>query len=144
MVDVIRHKLKKGPSAISDDTVMALWCHLDTDDSNQIMPQEMGSFLKMIPHEFKSKGPDNLNKKKIELGGAQTAGLGRALESTPTAEMRASLQAPLTEDQMLELSKHFNEGLEASIYASNRSTHSWFNLFKEADKDGMAYAPVFE
>ena len=137
LVDVIRHKLKKGPSAMSDDTVMALWCHLDADDSNEILPQEMSKFLKR--NLQKSRGQENLNKKKIELGGAQTAGLGRALESTPTAEMRASLQAPLTEDQMLELSKHFNEWLEASIYASNRSTHSWFNLFKEIDEDGSGY-----
>ena len=144
LVDVIRHKLKKGPSAMSDDTVMALWCHLDADDSNQIMPQEMGSFLKMIPHEFKSKGPDNLNKKKIELGGAQTAGLGRALESTPTAEMRAKLEAPLNEDQMLVWAKQFCKWLEMSLYKKNLSVHTWFNLFSEIDEDGSGFVTFDE
>ena len=137
--DVVRHRLGQSVKKVPDETVRAIWCALDTDDSNQIMPQEMGKWLKQGADEVTSKAPKNLNKKKIELGGAQTAGLGRALESTPTAEMRASLQAPLTEDQMLELSKHFNEWLEASIYASNRSTHSWFNLFKEIDEDGSGY-----
>ncbi len=139
LVDVIRHKLKKGPSVLPDDTLKALWCHLDADDSNQIMPNEMGKFLKQTQSEHKSKGPANLNKKKIELGGSQTDGLGRALESTPTAEMRASLEAELTDDELTELSKQFNEWLEHSIYASNRSTHSWFNLFKEVDDDGSGF-----
>ena len=129
---------------MSDDTVMALWCHLDADDSNQIMPQEMGSFLKMIPHEFKSRGPDNLNKKKIELGGAQTAGLDRALESTPTAEMRAKLEAPLTEDQMLGWAKQFCKWLEMSLYKKNLSVHTWFNLFSEIDEDGSGFVTFDE
>ena len=136
---VVRNTLNKDSSILSESKLQQLWCSLDADNSNQVVPEEFGKFLRRSGGFIKSKGPDNLNKRNIELGGAQTAGLGRALESTPTAEMRASLQAPLTEDQMLELSKHFNEWLEASIYASNRSTHSWFNLFKEIDEDGSGY-----
>ena len=136
---MVRNTLNKDSSILSESKLQQLWCSLDADNSNQVVPEEFGKFLRRSGGFIKSKGPDNLNKRNIELGGAQTAGLGRALESTPTAEMRASLQAPLTEDQMLELSKHFNEWLEASIYASNRSTHSWFNLFKEIDEDGSGY-----
>ncbi len=54
--------------------------------------EEFGKFLRRSGGFIKAKGPDNLNKRTIELGGAQTAGLGRALESTPTAEMRANLE----------------------------------------------------
>ena len=134
--NVVRLRLKKGSSELSDDKLHALWCHLDADDSNEILPQEMSKFLKR--NLQKSRGQENLNKKKIELGGAQTAGLGRALESTPTAEMRASLEAPLTEEELDDLSKKVTSWLEELMYKKNMATHSWFNLFKEADEDGMA------
>ena len=135
--NVVRLRLKKGSSELSDDKLHALWCHLDEDDSNEILPQEMSKFLKR--NLQKSRGQENLNKRNIELGGAQTAGLGRALESTPTAEMRAKLEAPLTEAELDDLSKKVTSWLEELMYKKNMATHSWFNLFKEADEDGMAH-----
>ena len=135
---MLRRRLKKGPSAVSEDTLIALWCAIDADDSNQVYPQEFGAFLRRGASDFKSKAPANLNKRTIELGGAQTAGLGRALESTPTAAMRANLEAPLTEEELDDLSKKVTGWLEELMYKKNMATHSWFNLFKEADEDGMA------
>ena len=137
--DVVRHRLGQSVKKVPDETVRAIWCALDTDDSNQIMPQEMGKWLKQGADEVTSKAPKNLNKRTIELGGAQTAGLGRALESTPTAEMRAKLEAPLTEAELDDLSKKVTSWLEELMYKKNMATHSWFNLFKEADEDGMAH-----
>ncbi len=133
---MLRRRLKKGLSAVSDETLTALWCAIDADDSDQIYPQEFGAFLRRGASDFKSKAPSNLNKKTIELGGSQTDGLGRALESTPTAEMRASLEAELTDDEMLEWAKKFCKWLEMSLYKQNLSVHSWFNLFNEVDEDG--------
>jgi hypothetical protein len=41
LLDIIRHKLKKGPKAISEKTVKRLWCTLDADDSNEVHKDEM-------------------------------------------------------------------------------------------------------
>ena len=141
---MLRRRLKKGPSAVSEDTLIALWCAIDADDSDQVYPQEFGAFLRRGAADFKSKAPDNLNKRNIELGGAQTAGLGRALESTPTAEMRAKLEAPLNEDQMLVWAKQFCKWLEMSLYKKNLSVHTWFNLFSEIDEDGSGFVTFDE
>ena len=135
---VVRNTLNKDSSILSESKLQQLWCSLDADNSNQVVPEEFGKFLRRSGGFIKSKGPDNLNKRNIELGGAQTAGLGRALESTPTAEMRASLEAPLTEEELDDLSKKVTSWLEELMYKKNMATHSWFNLFKEADEDGMA------
>ena len=141
---MLRRLLKKGPSAVSEDPLIALWCAIDADDSDQVYPQEFGAFLRRGAADFKSKAPDNLNKRNIELGGAQTAGLGRALESTPTAEMRAKLEAPLNEDQMLVWAKQFCKWLEMSLYKKNLSVHTWFNLFSEIDEDGSGFVTFDE
>ena len=135
--NVVRLRLKKGSSELSDDKLLALWCHLDADDSNEILPQEMSKFLKR--NLQKSRGQENLNKKKIELGGAQTAGLGRALESTPTAEMRASLEATLTEEELDDLSRKMCRWMEELLAQKNQSVHSWYNLFSEADEDASGF-----
>ncbi len=136
---VVRQRLKKGKGVMPDDKLHALWCALDVDNSNSIMPEEFGAFLRRGRAELKSKGPSNLNKKTIELGGSQTDGLGRALESTPTAEMRASLEAELTDDELTELSRKMCRWLEESLHKQNLSVHSWFNLFNEADEDGSGF-----
>jgi len=139
LVDVFRHKLKRGPSHLSNDKLTALWCALDADDSNQIMPNEFGSFLKRTPHVFKSKGPSNLNVSKIELGSTADLGKGRAEECTPTAEMRAQLEAELSQPQLVDLSKQVNRWLEKSMHDQNRDTHGWYNLFKDLDHDGSGF-----
>ena len=55
------------------------------------------------------------------------------------AKMVADGIAELTDDELLACSKQMNEWLEKSVYASNRATHSWFNLFKEVDDDGSGF-----
>ena len=133
---MVRQRLKRGPSAVSEETLQALWCALDADDSDQIMPQEMGKFLKRGASDFKSKGPSNLNKKSIELGKVTDGG---ALACQPTAEMRAALPAELSDEEFLELAKKFCKWLEMSLYKQNLSVHSWFNLFNEVDEDGSGF-----
>ena len=44
---------------MSDQTLMALWCHLDLDDSNAIQMDEMGKFLRKwaAPKSTDASGP---------------------------------------------------------------------------------------
>ena len=37
----VRDKIELKKAEFSDDELQALWCHLDRDDSNQILPEEM-------------------------------------------------------------------------------------------------------
>lgn len=118
--DVVRHKLKQGPSILADDKLEALWCFLDADNSNSILPGEIATFLKRGASEHKAKA---FNKgPKTELGMGQ-AGMGRALESTPTAQMRASVEAALTEDEVTELSKKMNVRSRRTTAARLASRH---------------------
>ena len=48
---VARTKLHLKPSDASDVALKALWCVLDVDDSNTILPNEMSVFLKLAPTE---------------------------------------------------------------------------------------------
>ena len=116
--DVTRRRLKQGPSSLSDDRLKALWCALDVDDSNSIMPEEMGKFLKRGRVEHKSKGPSNLNKKSIELGQVTDGG---ALACQPTSEMRAALPAELMEGELDDLAKKMCKWLEESLHKQNKS-----------------------
>ena len=47
MQTVTRRSLKITKAELSDDAIKALWCKLDIDDSNQIMMDEMGAFLRL-------------------------------------------------------------------------------------------------
>ncbi len=136
--DILRRKAKKGPSVLPDDTLKALWCHLDADDSNQIMPNEMGTFLKRSG-EVKSKGPANLNKKKIELGGSADLAKSRALECTQTAVLRGSLKAELTAEELVELQGTLNQKLTESLHKQNIVSKSAYQLFKDIDVDGSGF-----
>ena len=136
---VVRNTLHKDSSVLSDRKLLQLWCSLDADNSNQVVPEEFGKFLRRSGGFIKAKGPDNLNKRSIELGGAQTAGLGRALESTPTAEMRANLEAELTEEELNDLSRKMCRWMEELLAQKNQSVHSWYNLFSEADEDASGF-----
>ena len=46
VLDVVRHKLKKPASVISDDALKAMWVALDVDSSNGLMADEMARFFK--------------------------------------------------------------------------------------------------
>jgi Ca2+-binding EF-hand superfamily protein len=139
--DILRRKAKKGPSFLSDEKLRALWCALDSDDSNQIMPQEMGKFLKRAGGESikMGKGHSNLNKKKIELGGSADLAKGRALECTQTAVLRASLKAELSPEELIELQKTLNLKLTESLHKKSIEVTSAYQLFREIDKDGSGF-----
>ena len=46
LVQVTRSKLGKGETSMPVNTIKALWCALDADDSNRVHLEELGHFLK--------------------------------------------------------------------------------------------------
>ena len=147
LTDVVRRKLHKGPSKMSDSALKALWCALDADDSNAIQKDEMAAFLKRgAPAVHKSEKPKPVAKEYTSanlVGAMERHGMGSAIASTPTKEMKKELEAagvvlPSAAEQIV-LSKQFNLWLKNAREEGNKATHSWFNLFKEVDEDGSGY-----
>ena len=94
LCDVVRQKMKKGASVLSDDALKALWCALDVDNSNSVMQDEMASFFRLGAPEKKKlvKGPKEHSSASL-VGSLERHGMSAVLESTPTATMRQELAA---------------------------------------------------
>ena len=45
--DVLRRKLEISRAKISADRLLALWCSLDVDDSNQVHADEFSAFIRL-------------------------------------------------------------------------------------------------
>ena len=69
---------------------------------------------------------------------AADAAKGRALDCTPTAEMRTSLEAEITDEELTALSKEMIVWLEESLQKKNQPMQNWYSLFRAADADGVA------
>ena len=94
-----------------------------------------------------------VTRKRQAKAAADGVDASRIDVSTPTADMRAELEAsgvaPLDDEQLWSLSRLYNETLEASLSqsrAESRAFHtghgSWMNLFSEMDVDksgGITY-----
>ena len=149
LLDTVRHKLGISASTLSTEDLKALWCALDTDDSNQITPEEMGVFFKR--GEVDRKARSLQRQQTIILEKRQTLGRdsiiaasNRALDSQPTSEMRAELEAQGMalpgEEEMAEHSRQLNEWLEHLRFKRNKpASTTWFNLYAEVDEDGSGF-----
>ena len=124
LLDVVRHKLEIKASVLSTNDLKALWCALDTDDSNQLTPEEMGKFFKRGEVDRKARSlqrQQTLKREKRQSLGrdAMIAASNRALDSQPTSEMRKELEANGTtlpdEEQLTSLSVRFSESCASSI-----------------------------
>ena len=151
---VVRKKLRKGSAKMSDNALKALWCALDVDCSNAIQKDEMAAFLKrgapaIHKVEKRESAADVLAKQHtsanlLGAGGVlERHGMGSAIASTPTKDMKKELEAagvvlPSAAEQIA-LSKQFNMWLKHAREEGNKSTHSWYNLFKEVDVDGSGF-----
>lgn len=95
----------------------------------------------------KESGPPP-SAKLVGAISADRYGMNTALESQPTAEMRAELMAKgveLPDDAALtELSQLLNTWIEEYMYKHNKVSHTWFNLFAEVDKDGSGFVTYDE
>ena len=144
LLDVVRHKLEIKASVLSTNDLKALWCALDTDDSNQLTPEEMGKFFKRGEVDRKARSlqrQQTLKREKRQSLGrdAMIAASNRALDSQPTSEMRKELEAsgvPIPHGEaLIAHSRRFNEWLERYRYEQNKAESStWFNLYCEIDE----------
>ena len=147
--DVVRRTLKKGTKVISKDTLKALWCTLDKDDSNSMEKEEMAGFFKRGAAAVAKKAPpppkEHTSASLLGAGGAfERHGMGGAIASTPTSEMREELEvlgvSLPTDDELTELSTKLNKWLEDDRELNGRgSVVTWFNLFAEVDQDGSGF-----
>merc|ERR550514_1939932 len=77
LLDVIRHKLHKGPKVMTENKIKALWCTLDKDDSNSVEKDEMATFFKLGAPAVKSNAKE---QKPKEYTSANLLGAGGAFE----------------------------------------------------------------
>lgn len=145
----VRIKLKIKKKAFDDDALSALWCVLDSDDSNCIEQVDFGRFMGRAGpgtlqkgvaerriEELKLKRKAEVEKKaKEEKDREILLGLSSALS---TKEMREQYADKLPDDEEVgALSKLFNDKL-FEVYPDIpgiAQTRSWYQLFKEVDDD---------
>ena len=159
-----RKKLMLRRNDLSETELRALWCALDTDDSNQILQDEALRFLKLAP----TRGRDSLADTNVRGGGFEARKKAKEAKKAAeearaaaynsvnidavsrTKDMRRALEAdgvqPLDEYELLELSDNFNFWLEQTRMTSSTNDRafskvqgksiSWMLLFKEVDSDG--------
>ena len=132
---VIRQHLRKGPKAISDNAIKALWCALDADDSNAVQKDEMAAFFKLGAPAVHKLDPKNISKEYSSanlVGHIERHGMMEAIASTPTSKMRAELAkagvALPTQDELTELSTKLNLWLnEKRVLDGKDHSMTWFN-----------------
>ena len=148
----MRRSLKQTPSALPDEALKALWCVLDTDDSDQLEVNEFAAFSKMgvvVKRASAKTGGEGTFASGGTFGKLITA--GAALASQPTKEMRKELleagEALPDDDEMKSLSKSFNVALERLKKADGskgQGALTWHSLFKAIDKDGSGFVTYDE
>lgn len=150
LMTVTRQQLRIGPNKKSDAAIKALWCALDVDDSNMVVKDEMAAFFRLgDPAVDKSIQPKEMEKTYTasNLVGAISGdryNMNRAIDSQPTAEMRAELaeanfELP-TDEELNTLSKNFNEWIEDMRHQDGKDKAStWFQLYAEVDEDDSGY-----
>jgi hypothetical protein len=147
---VVRQRLFKGPSDVSDDALKALWVTLDLDGNSFLTRDEMASFLKRGTIE-KAKTVQRLASHKSvgfdQMDGYEANPLDResAGGTSSTAEMRAELASRGIdlpgEAELTRLSQRFNLWLEEKRMRDDHTMQStsWFNLWKLLDDDGSNF-----
>jgi len=135
--DVARKHLHMSKKEMPEERLGSLWCALDADNSNQLQRDEFARFLRLAAPAI-HRGVYKRDKAKESTFGALR--LGTALACTPTAEMRASLEAPpLTEEELTDLSLLVNQKLEDSLQLQSKGLHGIGNLFADVDTDGSGF-----
>lgn len=86
-----KDKLAMKKAQLPVETLQALWCALDVDDSDTIKADEFARFLKLAPVDHSQEaifGGQMFNKGQTFSDFTRDA----AIEATPTARMRVELQ----------------------------------------------------
>ena len=144
----VRIKLKIKKKLFNDDQLAALWCAMDTDDSDRIEQVDFGRFMGRAGpgrlqkgvaerriEELKMKRKAEADKKRKEEKDREILlGLSSALSTKDMREQYASMLP--TDDEVTAYSKTFNEKLfEVYQDIGVTQTRSWYALFKEVDDD---------
>lgn len=111
--EVVRRKMHVKPKTMSDHDLRGLWCALDVDQSNTLLMDEFGKFLKLGAVSAKLKKQPSVKREPTNAAILEKReARNGALESPPTKKIRAELEAAgvaLPDDaQLLALSKDFN------------------------------------
>lgn len=137
-------------SELPEDRLRALWCALDENDSSTLKHDEFIRFLRLAPSSesshagFKhSKDYDAHAASMAIRAEAEALDKARVDYAPSTEEMRDRLQAAGIglpgEEELMELSKTYNAGLERARKLKNKEGFSWISLFQELDDDGSGF-----
>ena len=105
--------MKVKTKVISDHDLRGLWCALDVDESNTLLMDEFGKFLKRGAPPPNAKKPSSVKRQPTNATILEKReSMNAALASTPTKDIRAELEkagVALPDDaQLFMLSKDFN------------------------------------
>ena len=148
---MVRHKLKKGPKAFSENTLKGLWCALDADNSNELHKDEVAGFLRRGSKSPMKKAPsmkkEHTSASLVGAISGDRVNMNVAIASQPTAEMRAEIEAAGVvlpdDDELTKLSTKLNEWLEEMRHKDGKDkSTSWFNLFAAIDEDGSGFSTL--
>ena len=148
----VRRMLCVRPTTLSKQSLKAMWCALDLDDSNQITGDEMARFFRLAERDKSKSSMKKGNKSFITRGESsvkeakarEIAQSSRAIDSQPTSEMKKELKAAgvelPSEDELMAIAKKFVAWIEDYKYKEHLDpSHSWANLFKTVDEDGSGF-----
>ena len=151
LVKVCRLVTRDGGLGLSagdlpDAKLKQLWCTLDVDDSNSMTVEEFGNFMNLGVHraaqgeQHASRVNEKLEKLKEQEAAAEAdAAKKQGYNKMKTAKAREELKEkglePLKDDELMQVSKMFNERLTALIKVPGSTYQNVFSLFRKADDD---------
>lgn len=152
LVKVVRLVTRDGglgltPEDLSIEKLKQLWITLDANDSDTLSVDEFGKWMNLgtsragqgAQHEARVAEKLEAIKARDEAAEADAAkkiGYNKMKTAKAREELKAKGLAPLTEDELVAVSKTFNEKLQALIDAPGSTYQNVFSLFQRADDDG--------
>ena len=142
---MVRDKLKlTAREDLSSAALQALWCWIDSDDSNSVQPAEFGKFMKLAapPAVVTGAAAKRAEEHRRQIAEKALADLeARKLLAgyVPTTrdilnELEAADMPQFSEEDQLHMSIKYNDSLE-HLKPAKGQTKSWLTLFKMVDVD---------
>ena len=145
LTNTIRQTLFKGQDVLATNTIKGLWCALDADCSNSVDKEEAGAFLRRGTPALPDVAPPPQRVIGKLTGPLERRGMGRAIDSTPTAVMLEELKAAgielPTDEEIMKLSEKICLWLAEyrRQVLCQESEPSWYNLYALLDQDGSGF-----